>query len=428
MAAIVWIGFIGLVLGMLALDLGVFHREDHAISFKEAVAWSVVWTVLALAFNLFVYFLYEHHWLGFGSAFGLEVGGGKAALQFFTGYVLERSLSVDNIFVIAMVFSYFAVPLAYQHRVLFWGILGALVMRGVMILIGAALIARFAWMVYLFGGLLLVTAVKLLVTRHDNLEPSRNPIVRLVRRIYPVTDEFVGHRFITDHRGRRAVTPLFIALIVVETSDLIFAVDSIPAIFAITHDPFIVFTSNIFAILGMRAMYFLLAGVIDRFRYLKMSLAFVLAFVGVKMILAHHHPIPIVVSLSIIAGILGVGIAASVYASGRDTAALVSPLADELERLARVGIRQARRIVILIVGSTVLFVGVVMIVLPGPAVLVIPGGLAILAIEFVWARRWLCRIRLGLEQAKEAIGLAARKEEIECGPEGDTPTQSPPGA
>jgi tellurite resistance protein TerC len=405
MASLIWIGFLLMVLGLLALDLGVFHREARPVSIKEAFAWTVFWIALALAFNVFVFFLYEHHWFEFGSGLRHELDGGQAALRFLTGYLVEKSLSVDNIFVIAMIFAYFKVPLPNQHRVLYWGILGALVMRGIMIAVGAALIATFSWTVYLFGAILLVTAARLLVVRHDNLEPGRNPVVRLVRRAFPVTDDFHGNRFFTSIDGRRAVTPLFLALIVIETSDVLFAVDSIPAIFAITTDPFLVFTSNVFAILGLRSLYFAIAGMVERFRYLKMSLVFLLAFIGVKMMLSHHHPIPTVVSLVVILGILAVGVLASIFASHRDTARLESPLVDDLEDLAMVGVRQARRIIILIVGSTVLILGAAMLVLPGPGLLVTLGGLAILAIEFVWARRWLARVREMFEKAKRTVGL-----------------------
>jgi tellurite resistance protein TerC len=380
----------------------VFHRRPHVISIKEALAWTAFWVALAMVFNGFVYLLYEHHWLDFGTSLRHELEGGEAALKFFTGYLVEKSLSIDNIFVIAMIFAYFGVPLQYQHRVLFWGILGALVMRGVMIAVGTALIAKFSWTTYVFGALLLLTAGKLLVTRHDNLVPERNLFVRWVRRMYPVSGEFDGSRFFSVVDGKRAITPLLLSLIVVETSDVFFAVDSIPAIFAITRDPFIVFTSNVFAILGLRSLYFAVAGMMERFRFLKMSLVFLLAFVGVKMLLAHQHPIPTVTSLAIIVGILAVGIAASVLASHRDTAPLESPLVDDLERLAMVSVRQARRIIVLTFGSTVLLLGVAMLVLPGPGILVTWGGLAILAIEFVWARRWLAKVREMYEQAKVA--------------------------
>lgn len=321
-----WIGFVAFVLGMLALDLGVFNREAHVIRVREAFAWTSVWIVLALGFNVAVHFMYQHHWLGIGLEIDHELTGRDAALQFFTGYLVEKSLSLDNVFVIALIFAYFRVPAVYQHRVLFWGVLGALVMRGVMIAAGVALIRRFDWVVYVFGALLILTAVKLIIAQHDSIEPNRNPLVRAARRLYPVSHEFEGERFFTRLNGRFAITPLFLVLLMVESSDVLFAVDSIPAIFAITRDPFLVFTSNIFAILGLRSLYFALAGVLHRFRYLKMSLVFVLAFVGVKMMLSHHHPIPTMASLAVICGILAVGVLASLAAGKRDTARLVSPL------------------------------------------------------------------------------------------------------
>lgn len=389
----IWLAFVGFVLLMLALDLGVFHRRDRVISIGEALAWTGFWIVLAIGFNVVVYYLYAERWLGFGRGLLHELSASQAALQFSTGFLIEKSLSVDNIFVIAMIFAYFRVPLALQHRVLFWGIFGALALRGLMIAAGAALIARFQWTVYVFGGLLLVTAVKLLVARHDNLEPDKVPLVRFARRFLPVTEGFRGNRFLVRDAAGWAMTPLAVALLVVGSSDVLFAIDSIPAIFAVTRDPFLVFTSNVFAVLGLRSLYFALAGMLHRFRYLKMSLVFVLAFVGVKMNLTYLYPIPIVASLAFICGLLGVGVAASIAAPDRDTAPLASPFMEELDNLRKIGMRGARRVVILVVGSSVLLIGVVMIVLPGPATLVIPAGLAILAYEFVWARRWLLRFR-----------------------------------
>jgi tellurite resistance protein TerC len=319
-----WLGFVALIVGLLAVDLGVFHRLGHVIGARESLGWSAFWIGLGLAFSVVVYYAYDAHWLGVGRG-AVPLDGGQAAVQYITGYVIEKSLSLDNIFVIAMIFSYFSVPAAYQHRVLYWGILGAIVLRGAMILAGAALIQRFSWTTYVFGAFLLVSAVKLLITRHDSIDPDRNPLVRLARRLFPVSAGFEGERFLTHINGRRAVTPLLLVLLVIESSDVVFAVDSIPAIFAVTRDPFIVFTSNIFAILGLRALYFALAAVMGLFRYMKMSLVFVLAYVGVKMILSHHYPIPAGISLAFIAGILLVGVVASLYAS-RDTARLASPL------------------------------------------------------------------------------------------------------
>lgn len=323
---IMWIGFLVIIVVLLSLDLGVFHKKAHVIGVREAFYWTFFWIFLALLFNVFIYYSYEYHWLGSGIERELTLTGSDAALKYFTGYVIEKSLSLDNIFVIAMIFAYFKVPAIYQHRVLFWGILGALIFRGIMIWVGAALIQTFAWMIYVFGAFLILTAVKMLITRHDNIDVDKNILVRFARKIYPVTDNFEESKFFTKLNGKKAITPLFLVLLIIESTDVLFAVDSIPAIFAVTTDPFIVFTSNVFAILGLRSLYFALAAMMDKFRYLKMSLVFILAYVGIKMIFSHTYPIPTPISLSIIAAILFVGIAASLIASKRDTAKLKSPL------------------------------------------------------------------------------------------------------
>ena len=287
----VWIGFIAFVLLMLALDLGVFHRTARVVTVREAIGWSAVWIALGTAFAAFVYFAYDARWLGLGTAIdpvdGLFNSGSMAAEKYLTGYVVEKSLSVDNIFVIAMIFSFFAVAPVYQHRVLFWGILGALVLRGGMIGIGAKLIAEFHWVLYLFAAFLILTAVKMLFFESEASDPTQNIVVRWTRRWFPVTESFHGEHFmVRAGSGKIALTPLALALVMVETTDLIFAVDSIPAIFAITGDPFLVFTSNVFAILGLRSLYFALAGMVTKFRYLKTALALILLVVGVKMVLA----------------------------------------------------------------------------------------------------------------------------------------------
>lgn len=284
-----WLGFTGFVLTMLALDLGVFHRTAHAIGVREACVWSVVWVTLALLFNAGVYVWF----------------GTKPALEFLTGYLIEKALSVDNIFIFAVLFSYFAVPPAYQHRVLFWGILSALVMRGVFILAGAALIQQFHWIMYLFGGFLILTGIKLFQQQEDDVHPEKNPLFRLCKRIVPLVPYYRGAHFFVREGGRWLATPLFLVLLSVEVTDLIFAVDSIPAIFAVTSDPFIVYTSNIFAILGLRALYFLLAGVMGYFHYLKVGLAFVLVFIGTKLLIADFYTIPITVSLAVVATLIG---------------------------------------------------------------------------------------------------------------------------
>jgi tellurite resistance protein TerC len=292
---LLWGGFVAFVLAMLVVDLGVFHRKAHEVSLKEAGAWSAVWVALALAFNAGVY-----------AVFGRERG-----LEFTAGYLIEKALAVDNIFVFVIIFSAFAVPVIYQHRILFWGVLGALAMRAAFILAGGAFLQRFHWAIYVFGGVLAVTGVKLLLQRNQEIHPERNPLVRAFQRIVPVSHEPSGGHFIVKRDGKRYATTLLVALVAVEVTDVIFAVDSIPAIFAVTSDPFIVFTSNIFAILGLRSLYFLLAGVIDKFAYLKVGLSFVLIFVGAKMLLAELYKVPIGASLAIIAGILGLSIVAS---------------------------------------------------------------------------------------------------------------------
>ena len=267
-----WAGFILFVIFFLALGLGVFHRSAHIVRFKEALIWTSIWVALSMIF----------------AAALVPLRGQKEAMDFVTGYIIELSLSMDNVFVIALIFAYFRVPSQYQHRVLFWGVLGALVMRGVMIAAGAALIQRFTWMLYLFGAFIVFTGIKMMFAGDEGVHPEKNIVLRAARKVFPVAHDFEGQKFFTVLSGKRALTPLALVLLMVETTDLIFAVDSIPAIFAITTKPFIVFTSNVFAILGLRSLYFVLAGMIDYFRYLKLGLSVVLVFVGVKMLLDPH--------------------------------------------------------------------------------------------------------------------------------------------
>lgn len=309
---ILWSGFILLILLLLALDLGVFNKKAHVIGIKEALYWSAFWIILSLLFALAVYYIYEHHWFNVGIENKNILDGKQAALQYITGYLIEKTLSLDNIFVIALIFSYFGVEARYQHRVLFWGILGAIVLRGIMILAGSVLISEFDWMIYVFGGFLVFTAVKMLVSSNHKVEPDKNPLVKIARKFYPVTNSFHGMHFTVKENGRTFITPLFIALLVVEGSDVVFAVDSIPAIFAITKDPFIVFTSNIFAILGLRSLYFALAAMIDRFYYLKYSLVAILGYVGIKMIISPFYHINALYSLIVISAVLLAGIISSV--------------------------------------------------------------------------------------------------------------------
>jgi tellurite resistance protein TerC len=354
----VWIAFIAFVLLMLALDLGVFHRKAHVISVKEALVWSAVWLSMGLSFAALVYFAYDGRWFGLGTMVdavdGLKNSGATATEKYLTGYVVEKSLSVDNIFVIAMIFGFFAVPTLYQHRVLFWGILGALLMRGVMIGVGAKLIAEFHWILYLFAVFLILTAIKMLFLKTEHTDPNRNVVVRLTRRLFPVTARFHGEHFVVRastpasyeseipgaptipdevvdkaRPGTLLLTPLALALVMVETTDLIFAVDSIPAIFAITADPFLVFTSNVFAVLGLRSLYFALAGMVNKFQYLKVSLAVVLLVVGVKMLLAEWLKLALgkhfnLYLLAVILSILAVGVVASMLTERRRMRRLTS--------------------------------------------------------------------------------------------------------
>ncbi|HOP97208.1 MAG TPA: TerC family protein [Verrucomicrobiota bacterium] len=305
-----WAAFVTCILVFLALDLGVFHRRAHTVRFKEALAWTSVWFSMAMLF-----------------AVGLKfMRGNKEALEFFTGYIIEFSLSMDNVFVIALIFAYFRIPSQYQHRVLFWGILGALVMRGIMIGVGAALVERFAWLLYVLGAFLLLTGIRMLFVSDEEVHPERNVVIRLARRFCPVSPDFDGQKFTTHWNGKWALTPMALVLLMVETTDLLFAVDSIPAIFGVTTDRFIIFTSNVFAILGLRSLYFVLAGAIDYFRYLKIGLSFVLAFIGAKMLLDPHgepswwfqRKIPTGVSLLVVAVILLLSIIFSIIAARRE--------------------------------------------------------------------------------------------------------------
>jgi tellurite resistance protein TerC len=304
-----WAGFVALIVALLMLDLFVFHREAHADTFREATRYSIFWIGLGLAFGLVIW-----AWLG-----------AQSAGEYYAGYLIEKSLSVDNIFVFALLFTYFAVPLAYQHRVLFWGVLGALVFRAIFIAAGAALLEQFHWTIYVFGGFLVLTGIRMATHKHEEIHPERNPVLRLFRRVVPMTPDYREQHLIVREAGKWLATPLLAVLVLIETTDILFAVDSIPAIFAVTREPFIVFTSNAFAILGLRSLYFMLAGMIDRFVYLKLGLSVVLVYVGVKMLLSSVWKIPIWSSLLFIAFVLTVSIVASL----RKTRAVSAPPPNE---------------------------------------------------------------------------------------------------
>lgn len=310
---IMWIGFTVLVVIMLFLDLGVFHRKAHAVAFKEALIWSVVWIALALAFNVGVYW-----WKG-----------AKAGLEFLTGYLIEKSLSVDNIFVFLVIFNYFRVPSAYQHRVLFWGVLGALAFRAVFIAAGIQLLEMFHWMLYVFGGFLILTGIKMAVQHGKKMEVERNPVIRIARRLFRVTEGYRGERFFVRQQQQLYVTPLFIVLLFVEFTDVVFAIDSIPAILAVSRDPFIVYTSNVFAILGLRSLYFCLAGFTSLFAYLHYGLATILVFVGAKMMLSEVYKVPILASLGFIVLVLTISVVASVIQLPQSKQPVPADQADE---------------------------------------------------------------------------------------------------
>ncbi len=299
MSLYVWAGFIVFVVLMLALDLGVFHKKAHEVKLKEAILWSVFWISLALIFNVGLY-IWDGH---------------EQGMAFLTGYVIEKSLSVDNLFVFLLIFTYFGVPKKYQHEVLFWGVLGAIIMRAIFIFAGIALIERFHIMIYLFGAFLIFTGVKMAFEKEKKIEPEKNILLRLFRRFFPVTKEYREGKFFVKENGKLYATPLFVVLLVIETSDLVFAVDSIPAIIAVTRDSFIVFTSNIFAILGLRALYFALAQVVDKFYYLQAALSVILTYVGVKMVIADLYKIPTTMSLLVILSVLALSIVASILKS-----------------------------------------------------------------------------------------------------------------
>lgn len=301
-----WVGFIACVIVFLGLDLGVFHRSAHVVRFKEALAWTGIWCALAMLFGLVIAPAIVHDWQL------------KQTVEFVTGYVIELSLSMDNVFVIAIIFAHFAIPSHYQHRVLFWGILGALLMRGVMIWLGVELIHRFEWLLIALGAFLVFSGLKMALTREKEPDPEKSFAVRLTRKFFPVTTTFDGQKFLTKLNGRAALTPLALVLVLVETTDLIFALDSIPAIFAVTTDSFIVFTSNVFAILGLRSLYFVLAGAIQYFRYLKVGLSIVLVFIGAKMVIAKYVHVPTSISLGVVILIIAISILASVTSARRE--------------------------------------------------------------------------------------------------------------
>ncbi|MCC6660819.1 MAG: TerC/Alx family metal homeostasis membrane protein [Phycisphaerales bacterium] len=421
-------GFLAALTVMLAIDLGVLSRRTHTVSVKESLLWSSLWVAVGVGFSVFVYFAYTHHWLGLGlvppellplptnappPAEGpviapglLPLDGVTATWNYLAGYVIEYALSVDNIFIIAVIFKYFATPPQYQHRVLFWGIVGVVVMRGVMIAIGAALLDRFEWVLYVFAGVLILSAAKMLMLKEEEIDLDRNFAVRAARRLLPFTHEYDGSRFLTRRDGRLLATPLLLVLLVVDIADAAFALDSIPAVFTITREPFLVFTSNMFAVLGLRSLFFAISAFLEKFRHLKVSLAFILLYLGAKIFFHKWFEIGPGENLGVIGAVLAVGVLASIIDDRGREITRRAFLGPDVERYAKPAFRQARRLVILVVGVTVVLIGIVMIVAPGPGLIVIPIGLAILASEFWWARRLLRQFKQqGRSVTRRARGL-----------------------
>lgn len=414
---IAWCGFIALIVVLLAIDLFLVNREAHVIGAREALIWTAVYVALALLFSLPVYFMYNNHWLGLGlhAADQETLSGRDAVVQYLTGWMVEYALSMDNIFVIAVILTHFRAPPSQQHRVLFWGVLGAILMRGAMILAGAALIHAFSWMIYVFGLVLIVTAVRLLVIEEE-MDLEGNAIIRIAKRYFPFSGDYEGGKFFTRLDGRLLGTPLLLVMIVVQTTDALFAFDSIPAIFAITNDSFLIFSSNMFAILGLRSLFFALAAVIAKFRYLKLSLVFVLGFVGVKMLLHEYVHISPELSLGVVAAMFGGGIAASMWAN-RVEKHRPTPIEDIAEA-AEYAWKRSRKIVIFVIGATIILFGLIVGILPGvPGIPIMIIGFMLLATEFIWAKILLGKLK---RKALELKGAAERFA-------GMTPQQSEAG-
>ena len=388
----IWILFLLLILSLLLLDLVVLHRKARDLSVYEAFALAIFWVSIGLGFSVLIYFAYEYHW--FSITINPSINGKTATIQYLTAYLVEESLSLDNLFVIALILQSLKIPLGFQHRVLLWGIFGAVILRGVSIWLGIYLYEAISWMNYVFGSVLLFSAAKLLIDDQQTTVPTgQNTIIRLFQNFLPLTPDLESGRFFVRQAGKLSMTPLFIAVIMVETADLLFAMDSIPAVIGISQDKFIIYSSNIFAILGLRALYFVLAAALASLRYLKVTIMLILGFIGVKMLIADYIIIEPTISLLVIVTLLLLGIGVSLI-NPHQPMLDISPVGKaRLNTLYHFTFASLRRAFILIVGSSVVLVGIIMIFTPGPAILVIPAGIAILATEFFWAQRLLNRIK-----------------------------------
>lgn len=394
-----------LAVGLVAvfLDLGVFGRRSRPLSLPAALAWSALWLVLSLAFTGFVFLTYDLELARLGGASVGLLTGQEASLQFFAAWLIEKSIVVANLVVIAVIFSYFRVTLSEQHRMLFWGLLGVVLLRAPALAAGGMLVRQWEGAVYFFGGLLIASAFRVMVARRDTIDPEKNLAVFLIHRWAPPSEEFDAGRLLTRREGRRSSTPLLQALILVLTTNVMFAIDTVPGAFAFTREPFLVFTANLFSLLGLRALFYVVYASLDRIRYLQLSLVVLFIAVGIRLILAPHVPVDNVVALTAAGGILLVGLFASIFLGSGHPPEAISPMIQEIEELVWISYRQARRLVVLLIGTTVMVIGVVMTVTPGPAFVVIPLGIAILAIEFAWARRWLARIRSTFGDVEQRI-------------------------
>jgi tellurite resistance protein TerC len=414
----IWWFFLLLIAALLFLDLGVLHRKARDLSLYESVALSIFWITLGLSFAVVIYFVYEHHW--FSDSINLSIDSKTAVTQYLTAYLVEESLSLDNLFVIALIFQTLKIPVGYQHRVLLLGIMGAIVMRGVIIVLGVFLANEISWMNYVFGAILLFSAIKLLIdSQQPEMHPQQGTILRIAKHIFPYTDNIANSNFFTRIEGKLTMTPLFIAVLMVETADLLFAVDSIPAVIGISRDPFIIFSSNIFAILGLRAIYFLLAAAITKLRYLKATLILILGFISIKMLIAHHYEISATTSLIVICTFLLLGVLTSLIIK-HEPLVSGSPIGKaRLNTLYEFTFASLRRSIILLVGTTVVIIGIIMLVTPGPAIVVIPLGLAILATEFVWARRLLSKFKEKFVHYRKETRTLFRREGQPSAPKAD---------
>lgn len=389
MQVLFWIGFIAGIVGLISIDL-LMTKNKKEPTLGHSLLWTLIWIFVALLFNVFIYFLYEYGLFGFESG---GLGGATPALQYFTGYIVEKSLSLDNIFIIAFIFSYFQIPLKYQHEVLFYGIIGAIVLRLIMILLGLALLNAFHFMYYIFGSLLLITAFKMLFMHKEEIDPDKNYLTKLMKKVMPVTQKLHEDHFFVRIDGVLHMTPVFLALLVVETTDILFAIDSIPAIFAITKDPFIVFTSNVFAILGLRSLYFVLAHALNKFYYLRYSLIFLLAFVGLKMLLIDFYPIPLSVSLYVILLILAMGVLASYFNWEKIRDIWSSPVFNDLKKLGQVTLAEQTGVILLAIGITLLILGIMQLAIRGIGWILIPIGILIIFREVLYALKIFRSIR-----------------------------------